>query len=438
MKFLSFLCVVLTLGLAAGAQDSTSIHVVKAARLIDTKNGRVVDNPIVVINGDRIQAVGRSGEVSIPSGSRVLDLGSATLLPGLIDLHTHLNDEPEFHGVAFHTLSAARMAIIGAKGARMTLDVGFTAVRNVGSSHYADVALRDGINAGDVPGPRMQVSGPMIGSTGSHCDYTYLAPEFHYADDGVANGVAAVQKKVREVLKYGADWVKFCASGGVFSQGDLPDDVQFSPEEMVAIVEEGHRHGKKVAAHAHGTRAIIEAVKAGVDTIEHGSVLDDEAIRLMKQHGTYLVADIYDDDFILQHGKEYGYTDENLTKEKMLGQKQRDSFRRAVQAGVKVGFGTDTGSIPFGQNGKQFFYMVKYGLTPMQAIQSATTWAADVMSWSDRIGSLDPGKYADLIAVTGNPLDDITILEHVPFVMKGGKVVKDELSASCDSSTSKK
>jgi imidazolonepropionase-like amidohydrolase len=431
MKFLSLWCVVLCTGLAARAQESTAIHVVKAAHLIDTKNGRVVDNPVVLIAGDRIQAVGRSGELSIPSGAKVLDLGSATLLPGLIDLHTHLNDEPEFHGVAFHTLSAARMAIIGAKGARMTLDVGFTTVRNVGSSHYADVALRDGINAGDVPGPRMQVTGPMIGSTGSHCDYTYLAPEFHYADEGVANGVAAVQEKVREVLKYGADWVKFCASGGVFSQGDLPDDVQFSPEEMVAIVEEGHRHGKKVAAHAHGTRAIIEAVKAGVDTIEHGSVLDDEAIRLMKEHGTYLVADIYDDDFILQHGKEYGYTEENLTKEKMLGQKQRDSFRRAVRAGVKVGFGTDTGSIPFGQNGKQFFYMVKYGLTPMQAIQSATTWAADVMNWSDRIGSLDPGKYADLIAVTGNPLDDVTILERVPFVMKGGQVVKDEFSSSC-------
>jgi len=431
MKFLFSLCVLLSLGLAAGTQESTAIHVVKAARLIDTKNGRVVDNPIVLINGDRIQAVGRSGEVSIPKGAKVLDLGSATLLPGLIDLHTHLNDEPEFHGVAFHTLSAARMAIIGAKGARMTLDVGFTTVRNVGSSHYADVALRDGINAGDVPGPRMQVSGPMIGSTGSHCDYTYLAPEFHYADEGVANGVPAVLEKVREVLKYGADWVKFCSSGGVFSQGDLPDDVQFSPEEMAAIVAEGHRHGKKVAAHAHGTRAIIEAVKAGVDTIEHGSVLDDEAIRLMKEHGTYLVADIYDDDFILQHGKEYGYTDENLAKEKMLGQKQRDSFRRAVQAGVKVGYGTDTGSIPFGQNGKQFFYMVKYGLTPMQAIQSATTWAADVMNWSDRIGSLDAGKYADLIAVTGNPLDDITILERVPFVMKGGQVVKDELSSSC-------
>ena len=407
------------------------MHAVKASRLIDTKNGRVVDNPVVLISGDRIQVVGRSGEITIPSGAQVLDLGNVTLLPGLVDLHTHLNDEPEFHGVAFHTLSAARMAIIGAKGARMTLDAGFTTVRNVGSSHYADVALRDGINAGDVPGPRMQVTGPMIGSTGSHCDYTYLAPEFRYADEGVANGVPAVLEKVREVLKYGADWVKFCSSGGVFSQGDLPDDVQFSQEEMNAIVAEGHRHGKKVAAHAHGTQAIKDAVKAGADTIEHGSVLDDEAIQLMKERGTVLVADIYDDDFILQHGKEYGYTEENLTKERMLGQKQRDSFRRAVQAGVKVAYGTDTGSIPFGLNGKQFFYMVKYGLTPMQAIQSATTWAADVMNWNDRIGSLDAGKYADLIAVTGNPLDDVTILEHVPFVMKGGQVVKDDLSSSC-------
>jgi imidazolonepropionase-like amidohydrolase len=431
MKFLSLLCVVLGVGFAARSQETTAMRAVKASHLIDTKNGRVVDNPIVLIAGDRIQAVGRSGEVSIPSGVKVLDLGSATLLPGLIDLHTHLNDEPEFHGVAFHTLSAARMAIIGAKGARMTLDAGFTTVRNVGSSHYADVALRDGINAGDVPGPRMQVTGPMIGSTGSHCDYTYLAPEFHYADEGVANGVPAVLEKVREVLKYGADWVKFCSSGGVFSQGDLPDDVQFSQEEMNAIVAEGHRHGKKVAAHAHGTQAIKDAVKSGVDTIEHGSILDDEAIQLMKEHGTVLVADIYDDDFILQHGKEYGYTEDNLAKERMLGQKQRDSFRRAVQAGVKVAYGTDTGSIPFGLNGKQFFYMVKYGLTPMQAIQSATTWAADVMNWTDRIGSLDAGKYADLIAVTGNPLDDVTILEHVPFVMKGGQVVKDELNPSC-------
>src|SRR5260370_9713580 len=282
------------------------------------------------------------------------------------------------------------MGIIGAEGARMTLDVGFTAVRNVGSSHYADGALRECINGGDVPGPGMQVSGPMSGSTGSHCDYTYLASEFHYADEGVANGVPAVLEKVREVLKYGADWVKFCSSGGVFSQGDLPDDVQFSPEEMAAIVAEGHRHGKKVAAHAHGTRAIIEAVKAGVDTIEHGSLLDDEAIRLMKEHGTYLVADIYDDDFILQHGKEYGYTDENLAKEKMLGQKQRDSFRRAVQAGVKVGYGTDTGSIPFGQNGKQFFYMAKYGLTPIQAIPSPTSWPTTLLTPSDHICSLTP------------------------------------------------
>ncbi len=432
MRTLPLLAMVIVMAaIVAQSQNAVPLLAVKAARLIDTKNGRLLQNPVVLIAGERIQAVGRSGELTVPAATKVLDLGNVTLLPGLIDLHTHLNDEPEFHGVAFHTLSGPRMAIIGAKGARMTLDVGFTTVRNVGSSRYADVALRDGINAGDIPGPRMQVTGPMIGSTGSHCDYTYLAPEFHYADEGVANGVAAVQEKVREVLKYGADWVKFCSSGGVFSQGDLPDDVQFSSEEMAAIVAEGHRHGKKVAAHAHGTRAIIEAVKAGVDTIEHGSVLDDEAIRLMKEHGTYLVADIYDDDFILQHGKEYGYTEENLAKERMLGQKQRDSFRRSVEAGVKVGYGTDTGSIPFGQNGKQFFYMVKYGLTPMQAIQSATTWAADVMSWSDRVGSVDAGKFADLIAVNGNPLDDVTILEHVLFVMKGGHVVKDDVSAPC-------
>jgi imidazolonepropionase-like amidohydrolase len=414
-----------------GQAPASPVLAFKAARFIDTKVGTVLKDQIILVTGDRIQKIGNSREVEITGSTRVIDLGDATVLPGLIDVHTHLNDEPQTHGIAFHGVSGPRMALIGAKGARMTLGAGFTTVRNVGSSDYSDVALRDAINADYVPGPRMQVSGPMIGSTGSHCDYTYLAPEFHYKDQGVADGVPAVLEKVREVLKYGADWVKFCSSGGVFSQNDLPNDVQFSPEEMVAIVAEGHRHGKKVAAHAHGTRAIVEAVRAGVDSIEHGSVLDDEAIRLMKEHGTYLVADIYDDDFILQHGKEYGYTDENLAKERLLGQKQRESFRRAVQAGVKVAYGTDTGSIPFGQNGKQFFYMVKYGLTPMQAIQSATVWAADLMNWSDRVGSLDPGKFADLIAVKGDPLKDVTVLENVPFVVKGGRVVKDELTRSC-------
>jgi imidazolonepropionase-like amidohydrolase len=418
---------------ALSAQPSSAPRLIafKAAHLIDTNAGKVVDNAVVVVEGDRAKAAGSAATVSIPAGTKTLDLGDSTILPGLIDVHTHLNDIPETHGIAIHGVSGPRMAIIGAKGARMTLDSGFTSARNVGSNYYSDVALRDGINAGDVPGPRMQVSGPMIGSTGSHCDYTYLAPEFRYKDGGVADGVAAVQEKAREVLKYGADWVKFCASGGVFSQGDLPDDVQFSPEEMRAIVEEGHRHGKRVAAHAHGTQAIIEAVKAGVDTIEHGSLLNDEAIQLMKQHGTWLVADIYDDDFILQHGKEYGYTEDNLAKERLLSQKQRDSFRHAVQAGVKIGYGTDTGSIPFGQNGKQFFYMVKYGLTPMQAIQSATKWNAELMNWSDRVGSLDPGKFADLIAVKGDPLKDVTVLENVPFVVKGGEVVKDTLTSSC-------
>jgi imidazolonepropionase-like amidohydrolase len=414
-----------------GQTPASPVVAFKAARLIDTKAERVLEDQIILVMGDRIEKIGNSREVTIPGDAKIIDLGDATVLPGLIDVHTHLNDEPQTHGIAFHGVSAPRMALIGAKGARMTLEAGFTTVRNVGSSSYSDVALRDAINADYVPGPRMQVSGPMIGSTGSHCDYTYLAPEFRFKDQGVADGVPAVLEKVREVLKYGADWVKFCSGGGVFSQNDLPDDVQFSPEEMVAIVAEGHRHGKKVAAHAHGTRAIVEAVRAGADSIEHGSLLDDEAIRLMKEHGTYLVADIYDDDFILQHGKEYGYTEENLAKERLLGQKQRESFRRAVQAGVKVAYGTDTGSIPFGQNGKQFFYMVKYGLTPMQAIQSATVWAADLMNWSDRVGSLDSGKFADLIAVKGDPLKDVTVLENVPFVVKGGHVARDQLTRPC-------
>lgn len=414
-----------------GQTPATHELAFKAARLIDTTAGRVLENPVVLVKGDRVEKVGNAREVEIPKNTRIIDLGDVTVLPGLIDVHTHLNDEPETHGIAFHGVSGPRMALVGAKGARMTLDSGFTTVRNVGSSSYSDVALRDAINTDYVPGPRMQVSGPMIGSTGSHCDYTYLAPEFRFKDQGVADGVPAVLEKVREVLKYGADWVKFCASGGVFSQNDMPDDVQFSPEEMTAIVAEGHRHGKKVAAHAHGTRAIIEAVRAGADSIEHGSLLDDEAIRMMKERGTYLVSDIYDDDFILEHGKEYGYTEENLAKERLLGQKQRESFRRAVQAGVKVAYGTDTGSIPFGQNGKQFFYMVKYGLTPMQAIQSATVWAADLMNWSDRVGSLETGKFADLIAVKGDPLKDVTVLENVPFVVKGGQVIKDELTRSC-------
>jgi imidazolonepropionase-like amidohydrolase len=401
--------------------------VVKAAHLVDTREGKVLDQAAVLVVGDRIEKVGVAKDVPVPAGATVIDLGPATLLPGLIDCHVHLTSDPQNAGFKSLGISVPRQALTGAKNARLTLDAGFTTVRNVGASGYSDVALRDSINAGELPGPRMLVSGPPLGITGGHCDENRLAPEFAHRDEGVADGVPAVMAKVRETVKYGADVIKFCASGGVFSKGDLPGAEQYSPAEMSALVTEAHRLGRKVAAHAHGTQAIIDATNAGVDSIEHGSLIDDEGIRAMKQHGTYLVGDIYNDDFILGQGKQYGFTEEMLEKERTIGREQREGFRKAALAGVKIAFGTDAGVYPHGWNAKQFAFMVKYGLTPMQAIQAATVNAADLLGWSDRVGSIEPGKFADLIAVEGDPLEDITVLEHVKFVMKGGQVFKNEL-----------
>lgn len=400
---------------------------VKAAHLIDPGAGRVLDQQIILIASDRIEKVGPAKEVPVPAGATVIDLGAATILPGLIDCHVHLTGDPQHSGLKSLGISVPRQTLTGAKNARLTLEAGFTTVRNVGASGYSDVALRDSINAGEIPGPRMIVSGPALGSTGGHCDENLLAPEFAHHGEGVADGTQAVMAKTREVVKYGADVIKFCASGGVFSKGDLPGTEQYSPAEMSALTTEAHRLGRKVAAHAHGAQAIIDATNAGADSIEHGSLIDEEGIRVMKQHGTYLVADVYNDDFILGQGKQYGFTEEMLDKERMVGQKQREGFRRAAQAGVKIAFGTDAGVYPHGGNAKQFAHMVKYGLTPIQAIQSATVNAADLIGWSDRVGSIEPGKLADLIAVEGDPLADVTILERVKFVMKGGQVIKNEL-----------
>jgi imidazolonepropionase-like amidohydrolase len=399
---------------------------VKAARLIDTRAGRVREKQVVLIVGERVERVGAATEVAVPDGATVIDLGSATLLPGLIDCHVHLTGDPQHTGYPSLGISVPRQALTGAKNARLTLLAGFTTVRDVGASGYSDVALRDAIDAGEIPGPRLVVSGPELGATGGHCDENLLAPEFAYRAEGVADGVPAILAKTREVVKYGADAVKFCASGGVFSKGDLPGWEQYSPEEMSALIAEAHRLGRKVAAHAHGVQAIIDAANAGADSIEHGSFIDDEAIRVMKQHGTYLVSDIYNDDFILGQGKQYGFTDEMIAKERMVGERQREGFRKAAQAGVRIAFGTDAGVYPHGGNAKQFAYMVKYGLTPMQAIQSATLNAADLLGWSDRVGSIEPGKYADLVAVEGDPLADITVLENVRFVMKGGQIAKHD------------
>ena len=421
-------CLLASVALSQEPKSSPAVIAVKAAHVVDARAGRVLDLQTVVITADRIEKVGPSSEVAIPPGATVIDLGPATMLPGLIDCHTHLTFDPSNAGFRSLGISIPREALTGAKNARITLEAGFTTVRNVGASGYSDVALRDAINAGEVPGPRMLVSGPPLGITGGHCDENHLAPEFNYHAEGVADGIPAVMAKVRETVKYGADVVKFCASGGVFSKGDLPGAEQYSPAEMAALISEAHRLGRKVAAHSHGTQAIIDATNAGVDSIEHGSLIDDAGIAAMKQHGTYLVADIYNDDFILNMGKQYGFTDEMLEKERMVGQQQREGFRKAAQAGVKIAFGTDAGVYPHGWNAKQFAYMVRYGLSPMQAIQSATVNAADLIGWTDRVGSLEPGKFADLIAVQGDPTTDVTVLEHVQFVMKGGQVVKNELA----------
>jgi imidazolonepropionase-like amidohydrolase len=421
-------CLLAAVALSQEPKSSPTVIALKAAHVVDARAGRVLDRQTVLISGDRIEKAGPSSEVAIPPGATVIDLGPATLLPGLIDCHTHLTADPRNAGYRSLGISVPREALTGAKNARVTLEAGFTTVRNVGASGYSDVALRDAINAGDVPGPRMLVSGPPLGITGGHCDENLLAPEFNYHAEGVADGIPAVMAKVRETVKYGADVIKFCASGGVFSKGDLPGAEQYSPAEMDALIAEAHRLGRKAAAHAHGTQAIIDATNAGVDSIEHGSLIDDAGIAAMKQHGTYLVGDIYNDDFILGKGKEYGFTDEMLEKERMVGQQQREGFRKAAQAGVKIAFGTDAGVYPHGWNAKQFSTMVKFGLTPMQAIQSATVNAADLLGWADRVGAIEPGKLADLIAVAGDPTSDVSVLEHVQFVMKGGQVVKNDLA----------
>jgi imidazolonepropionase-like amidohydrolase len=314
------------------------------------------------------------------------------------------------------------------RNARTTLHAGFTTVRNVGAEAFTDVALRDGIAAGDIDGPRMLVSGPPLGTTGGHADDNLLPYEYHHTAGGVADGPWAARAKVRENAKYGVDLIKIMASGGVLSKGDSPGAEQYSLDEMQAIVTEAHMSGRKVAAHAHGTQAIKDAIIAGVDSVEHASLIDDEGIKLAKAHGTYLVMDIYNDDYILQSGAAAGMLPESIEKEKHIGRAQRESFKRAHAAGVKMAFGTDAGVYPHGDNAKQFAKMVEWGMTPVEAIRAATVEAATLLGWPDKVGSLEKGHYADLIAVKGDPLADVTKLEHVAFVMQGGAVKRNDLA----------
>jgi imidazolonepropionase-like amidohydrolase len=417
-------------GLSSRAQSpAKEILLIKAGKLIDVRGGRVLENQAILIEGDRIKEVGAAAIVTghAPPGARVIDLSNATVLPGLIDCHVHLTMDLGGIGQSY-TQSVPRQALIGARNARVTLEAGFTSVRNLHALGFSDVALRDAINAGDVPGPRISASGPAIGPTGGHADESSLAPEFHHRADGIADGVPGVIARTRENIKYGADCIKIMSTGGVLSKGDSPEAGQYSDEELKAIIDEAHRLHRKVAAHAHGASGMKQAILAGIDSIEHGSYINDENMGLMKQRGTYLVPTLYLTDWFMENYRRIGVPQFMVDKANQVMPVMRQNVGRAIKSGVKIAFGTDAAVYPHGQNGREFAVYVKLGMTPVQAIQSATVNAADLLGWSQQVGTLEAGKYADIIAVSGDPTTDVTTLERVSFVMKGGQVFKDTLT----------
>ena len=407
---------------SALAQDITYI---KAGSLFDSRSGRVTRNAVIVVEGEMIKSV-LGANAAIPDGAEIVDLSDSFVLPGVMDMHTHIVGNLDRFFFAGYFQSPHRATIGGVVNAKTTLMAGFTTIRNVGAGDYADVALRNAINAGEVPGPRMAVSGPGLGITGGHCDRNSLNSSFEERGDGVADGPWAVREQVRKNVKYGVDLTKFCATGGVFSKGTKVGATQYTLEEMQAIVDESHTHDRKVAAHAHGNEGIKRAILAGVDSNEHASFLDEEAVRMGMDRGTYFAMDIYNTEYTLERGAANGVPEENIEKERQVGTRQRQSFTLAVEMGAKVVFATDSGVYPHGDNGKQFARAVRFGMTPTQAIQSATSLTADLLGWEDRVGEISPGFYADIIAVDGDPLEDIAELEDVDFVMKGGVVYKNQ------------
>ena len=416
---------------SAPQNSSPKTTYILAGRLFDSTNDSVKQTMVITVEGERIKSVEAAANVKIPAGASVVDLSNSTVLPGLIDCHTHLSSRADRYNEIYRFKDTPfNHAFYSVDNARKTLEAGFTSVRDVGSPPFLAVDLRNTINEGFIAGPRIVASGPGISITGGHGDLNNFSPQTRVSmfpeerDFHIADGSDQIRHVIRAQVKYGVDVIKILSTGGVLSKGDNPGAPHYTLEELKTAAETAHMLGRKIAAHSHGTEGIKNAILAGIDSIEHASLIDDEGIRLAKEHGTYLVMDIYNDDYLLNEAPKVGLPLENIEKEKMVGQLQRQNFEKAVKAGVKMAFGTDAGVYPHGDNARQFYYMVKYGMTPVQAIRAATVNAADLVGRSADVGTIEPGKYADIIAVQADPLKDVRALEHVDFVMKGGTVYK--------------
>lgn len=414
------------------------VDAVRAGRLLDVATGELLDDRRIRLDGDRVAAIepaatpdadpGAGSPSDGPGG--ILDLSGLTVLPGLIDVHSHLVGELEYASVPGSTTSAAEEALLGVRNARVTLEAGFTTVRDVGTFRaFVDCALRDAIDAGWTPGPRMQCAGAYVTAPGGGGEVTGLAQDVVLPWDlrlGVVRDEIEVRHVVRRLLAGGADLVKCIATGAVLTRGTALGAAELSEAQLRVAVETAAERGAYVAAHAHGSEGIKAAARAGVRSVEHGSLLDDEGIELLLRHGTYLVADVYDGDWIAEVGRREGWPAETLRKNDETTEAQREGVRRAIAAGVRLAYGTDSGVYPHGWAARQFAYLVRLGLSPLAAIRMATTWAAELMGWSDRVGSLAPGRFADLVAIDGDPLADVTLLERPVVVVKGGVVVRDD------------
>jgi imidazolonepropionase-like amidohydrolase len=390
--------------------------------MLDVRTGRYVQNPQILVRHGRIASVGGQAVAA----DRRIDLPGMTLLPGLIDMHVHLDSDPTYGGYTGLQFNDRFWSVLTVPHAWKTLQAGFTTVRNVGADAWNDVGLRQAIDEGKLPGPRVVSAAYSFGSTGGHCDSTYFPPSMEERNPYNIDSTDDARRSVRQVRKYGAQVIKICATGGVFSRNTEPGAQQLSLEEMKAVADEAHLQGLKVAAHAHGASGIKDAIRAGVDTIEHASLIDDEGIRLARERGAWLSMDIYNTDYTQSEGKKNGVLEDNLRKDRDIAEVQRQGFARAHRAGVKMVYGTDAGVYPHGDNARQFATVVRYGMTPLQAIQSATLNAAQALGRpGEDVGVIAPGKHADIIAVRGDPLADVRVLEQVPVVIKGGAVVKD-------------